>query len=232
VSTPQTIPHGLPETESLPSRRALHLTDGSRAPRHRPRSTRFRVCSTYSTPAPSSSPHPRHRPDPRHTLNSRLVGAVSRSDPASPSAPVPTPCGPADHRACDPSIFPATSDPPAAWPWPRSNRPTVVWRDSSTHAPAEPPTQRSAHEPAPAPRPSPPPAPTAPHTRTTAARTWTHPDDRRSKITDRARHAVTAHQQPTKINSLATAQLNRTPEWTRVILVGRWGSSVRGCTLG
>ena len=206
MSTPQTIPHGLPETESLPSGRALHLTDSSRAPRHRPRSTRFRVCSTYSTPAPSSSPHPRHRPDPRHTLNSRLVGAVSRSDPASPSAPVPTPCGPADHRACDPSIFPATSDPPAAWPWPRSNRPTVVWRDSSTHAPAEPPTQRSAHEPAPAPRPSPPP--------------------------DRARHAVTAHQQPTKINSLATAQLNRTPEWTRVILVGRWGSSVRGCTLG
>jgi hypothetical protein len=40
-----------------------------------------------------------------------------------------------------------------------------------------------------------------------------NPDDRRSSTHDRARHADTDHRQPT--NSPATAQLNRTREWTR-----------------
>jgi hypothetical protein len=44
-----------------------------------------------------------------------------------------------------------------------------------------------------------------------------NPDDRRSKTPQRARHAVTDHQHPTKLNSLATAQLNWTREWTQDI---------------
>ncbi|PZS39926.1 MAG: hypothetical protein DLM62_05600, partial [Pseudonocardiales bacterium] len=35
--------------------------------------------------------------------------------------------------------------------------------------------------------------------------------------------AVTDHQQSTKINSLATAPLNGTPEWTRADLAGMYG---------